>query len=236
MSVLALKTQLFALAFVTIASCTIFLLKNSLFIEILKQAESFDANMKQLGIKITYTKYFRQSLFYMCFTWIPIYTDFSADRSVLFKITILFGFVYPIVIRCYIIYIYQMVQMVAFTRIKQLNKFLEDNEQEDIIFTRRIPSDILSIATKIHNQLITALNLSTECFSEILLLNIIFNFIQFVFALYEIFTGLSTEMTLLEYASGCLFYNAQMIVTYILAFLIKKEVSLIILALSNLNK
>lgn len=239
MAIVGVTTQFTAMAFVSISSMVIFLFKHPQYVAAQIAMTEIDKELQQFNIHVTYTTWFWITAVYTSFIWTPIWAALVADKSKIKQYMDILAYGYPIIIRFVAVYVYVLILMMFYHKLLLINDFLEDfigDEEKSTrlikferkkmfnLYRKRTPLYVLWTIMEIHEKLVRSMNSVTESYKIILLLNIIGNFVQFVFGVRYFKDGIPNELSPIENNAATIGLTIQMIIVYTLCYLIQEKV------------
>lgn len=207
------------MAVVSLATSVLYLLKHDKYVEALKILVGVDQKFEYLGIKLLNKYVFIVTTIYASFFWGPFAAALQSERPILIKILDILGYGIPIIMRFTGVYTYIFVIMIVAQRFQTFNHFLSSDDSKN-----QMGAHVLDLLMDVYKDLVNVLNMTTTGFEQILLLNIIGNYVQFVFGLYYLVIGVSGELSMFENHFTTLGLTIQMSIIYFLCFKIKKMV------------
>lgn len=132
---------------------------------------------------------------------------------------------------CFILYVVrqrfsQLAQCLEVLDVEDEFNYNTDNARGKL-YKERTYIYVIHQVINVHNQLTTICRLFNTTFSHLLLYNIIFNYVQFVFAIYYVYKGSSLEFSLVELILALIAFNVQMLFLFFFAYESEEQVNCI---------
>lgn len=224
----------------------IWLLGHWKLVEIFSRMTSIDRKLLQLRIKTTYDTVFYFSCAFATVFPLPWSAIMSSNRTLKKKICDMIGYCYPIVVRFIVTFLATTIIMVFLDRYKKLNQFLEELDAVNSsgregkgcgrkLYGRRTNIYVLWKVQEIHNDLTACCKLFSETFSHIILINISYNYLQFVFSIYFLYAGASDELSLREISIALSAFSIQMAVLFYYIYELEEEAKNTFVTLGHVN-